>query len=99
MMQTTTQNVVVVPSHDGSTYPNYSKKSSLVLGSVHLVGAFVVFILSVVGVALMGPDGPKGSLVFSMICNALVCMHARVRVSTCAYVVLALPYRPVKKSR
>ena len=75
MMQTTTQNVGVVPGHDGSTYPNYSKTSSLGLGIFHVVIVFEVLIASVIGLALVEPGGPKGALEFSMICTALVSMH------------------------
>ncbi|KAK2181147.1 hypothetical protein NP493_409g04014 [Ridgeia piscesae] len=66
-----TQNVVVVPSHDGTTYPNYSKKSSLVLGIFHLVIVFVLFIMSIVGVALATAATNRSSLVFPMIGCAL----------------------------
>ncbi|KAK2181140.1 hypothetical protein NP493_409g02034 [Ridgeia piscesae] len=71
MMQTTTQNVVVVPGHDGSTYPNYSKKSSMVLGIFHLVILFVAFVACVVGIALVNLDGQKGSLIISMVGSAV----------------------------
>ena len=79
MMQTTTQNVVVVPGYDGSTYPNYAKKSSLALGIFHLVIVFVVFVASVVGESLATANTPTTSLVFPMIACALVSMHECVR--------------------
>ena len=97
MMQTTTQNVGVVPGHDGSTYVNYAKKSSTVLGSFHLVDVFVIFVASVVGVTLVDPEGPKGSLVFSMICSALVSMHEcvclRAQVCVCVCVCVCVRLR------